>query len=122
MGSLAQVGLALATSIGAWINFLLVLYWSARAGLIAADATLRSSLIKLGAAGGGLALVLVAAAPAIGSLTSSLPRFRSVAELLVLAALGGTFYIGVAAALFGRSWLARLRKRTDRTATRPLGT
>ena len=28
MGPLAQVGLALATSIGAWINFILVLYWA----------------------------------------------------------------------------------------------
>ena len=35
MGSLAQVGLALATSIGAWINFILVLWFAARAGLIA---------------------------------------------------------------------------------------
>ena len=36
MGPLAQVGLALATSIGAWINFILVLYFAARAGYIAA--------------------------------------------------------------------------------------
>ena len=50
MGSLAQVGLALATSIGAWINFILVL-WFAGQGLIAADATLNSSLMKLAAAG-----------------------------------------------------------------------
>src|SRR5271156_2319572 len=44
MGPLAQVGLALATSIGAWINFILVLWLAARAGLIAADAQLKSSL------------------------------------------------------------------------------
>ena len=44
MGPLAQVGLALATSIGAWINFVLVLWFAARAGHIAADATLKSSL------------------------------------------------------------------------------
>src|SRR5208282_6833194 len=55
MGSLAQVGLALATSIGAWINFILVLWLAARAGLIAADATLKSSLAKLIAAGLALA-------------------------------------------------------------------
>ena len=59
MVPLAQVGLALATSIGAWINFILVLLFAARAGLIAADAKLKASLIKLAAAGVALALVLV---------------------------------------------------------------
>ncbi len=56
MFPLAQVGLALATSIGAWLNFILVLYFAARARLIAADAELGKSLIKLAAA----ALVLAA--------------------------------------------------------------
>ncbi|MGH7247580.1 MAG: murein biosynthesis integral membrane protein MurJ, partial [Pseudomonadota bacterium] len=51
MGSLAQVGLALATSIGAWINFVLVVYFAWRAGFIASDAELKSSLTKLGVAG-----------------------------------------------------------------------
>src|ERR1700727_1514787 len=37
MGALAQVGLALATSIGAWINFVLVLWLASRTGHIAAD-------------------------------------------------------------------------------------
>jgi len=32
MGSLSQVGLALATAIGAWINFILVLWFAGRAG------------------------------------------------------------------------------------------
>ena len=31
MGPLGQVGLAFATSIGAWINFILVLWFAARA-------------------------------------------------------------------------------------------
>ena len=35
MGPLAQVGLALATSIGAWINLGLVVWFAARAGLCA---------------------------------------------------------------------------------------
>ena len=41
MGPLAQVGLALATAIGAWINFILVLFWAARAGYVGADRELR---------------------------------------------------------------------------------
>ncbi len=109
MGSLAQVGLALATSIGAWINFILVLWFAGRAGLIAADATLKSSLVKLAAAGLALAILLVIAAPIVTSLLSSLSRFRAESELLVLAVLGGAFYGALVVALFGRRWLSLMR-------------
>ena len=71
MGSLAQVGLALATSIGAWINFILVLWLAARAGHIAADATLKSSLVKLAVAGVAMAIMLLLAAPLVSLLFSS---------------------------------------------------
>ena len=57
MGPLAQVGLALATSIGAWINLALVMWFSASAGHAGMDERLRQSLIKFVAAG----LVLAAA-------------------------------------------------------------
>ena len=50
MGSLAQVGLALATSIGAWINFVLVLYFAVRARVFATDAELKASMVKLAVA------------------------------------------------------------------------
>jgi putative peptidoglycan lipid II flippase len=46
MGSLAQVGLALATAVGAWINLLLVLGFAVRAGYLAYDRALVLSLIK----------------------------------------------------------------------------
>src|SRR5689334_788909 len=51
MGSLAQIGLALATSIGAWINLGLVIWFAARAGHLAHDARLRQSIIRLAIAG-----------------------------------------------------------------------
>src|SRR5277367_6387827 len=88
MGSLAQVGLALATAIGAWINFVLVLYWALRARHIAFDATLKSSLVRLFAAGLVMTLVLLFAAPVVASMVSSVVRFRNESELLVLALLG----------------------------------
>src|SRR5215472_4404682 len=50
MGPLAQAGLALATSIGAWINLSLVLWFAWRARLFAFDPELRRSLGKLAAA------------------------------------------------------------------------
>src|ERR1700735_4347831 len=106
MGSLAQVGLALATAIGAWINFILVLWFAGRAGLIAADATLKSSLAKLAAAGGAFAAFLLIASPIVTSLLSSMSRFRAESELLVLAVLGGAVYGGLVVALFGRRWLS----------------
>jgi putative peptidoglycan lipid II flippase len=113
MGSLAQVGLALATSIGAWINFALILWLAARAGLIAADATLKSSLKKLVAAGLALALLLLVAAPLVALLFSSWSKFRNEAELIVLALLGGLFYGALVVALFGRRWLSLLRRRAQ---------
>src|SRR6202012_4165282 len=76
MVPLSQVGLALATSIGAWINFILVLFFAARAGLIAPDTNLKASLIKLVVAGIAMALVLVIADPLVTGLSSSLSRFR----------------------------------------------
>ncbi len=113
MGPLAQVGLALATSIGAWINFVLVLWLAARAGYIAADATLKSSLVKLAAAGIALALLLLFATPVVTSVLSSLSRLRNESELLVLASLGGAFYGSLVFALFGRRWLSLMRKRAQ---------
>ena len=119
MGPLAQVGLALATSIGAWINFILVLWFAARAGLIASDATLKASLAKLAAAAIAFAALLLGAASVVTSLLSSWSRFRDVSELFVLALVGGAFYAALVLALFGRRWLSLMR---DRAQTAPAAT
>jgi putative peptidoglycan lipid II flippase len=113
MGALAQVGLALATSIGAWINFLIVLYLAARKGFIASDAKLKSSIAKIVTAGVVMALVLLFAFPLAASALSSLPRFRDVAELIVLTLLGGAVYGALVLALFGRQWLPAMRGRAQ---------
>ena len=120
MGSLAQVGLALATSIGAWINFILVLWLAARAGHIAADAALKSSLVKLAGAGVAMAILLLFAAPLVSLLFSSWAKFRNEAELIVLALVGGVFYGALALALFGRRWLSLLRKRAQKAPAAPI--
>jgi putative peptidoglycan lipid II flippase len=120
MGSLAQVGLALATSIGAWINFVLVLFFAVRAGLIAVDARLKSSLIRLVVAGAAFALLLFFAAPLVTSLLSSMPRFRAESVLLVLAVLGGVFYATLVLVLFGRSWLWLMRERAKAARVSPI--
>ncbi|HZC58236.1 MAG TPA: murein biosynthesis integral membrane protein MurJ [Xanthobacteraceae bacterium] len=117
MFPLAQVGLALATSIGAWINFILVLIFAARANVLALDAALKSSLTKLTAAGAVMAVVLLIADPLVTGLSSSLPRFGNETNLILLAAIGGVVYGGLVAVMFGRRWLSLMR----RTETAPVG-
>jgi len=120
MVPLAQVGLALATSIGAWINFVLVLFFARRAHLIAADAQLRASLAKLAAAGAALALALLIADPIVTRLLSSWPRFRNESELALLALIGGLVYGGVIIVLFGRRWLTLMRRTAQAAESAPI--
>jgi putative peptidoglycan lipid II flippase len=120
MGQLAQVGLALATSIGAWVNFIIALWFAARAGHFAADAMLRSSLVKLLVAGVGLAAVLLLAAPVVIASTSTLPKFQSESDLLILAAVGVVVYGALILALFGRRWLSAMRQQAQTAPGAPL--
>jgi putative peptidoglycan lipid II flippase len=109
MGSLAQVGLALATSIGAWVNLALVVWLGARAGLIEFDAGLARSVAKIAAAGAALAVTLWFGEASVGALFREATALGAVGRLAVLAALGGLVYCGVVMALFGRQWLAAFR-------------
>ena len=111
MGPLAQVGLALATSIGAWINLILVLGFAIRAGHVRFDARLRQSALKLALAGLALAALLWFAAAPVARLFASAP-LHDILTLAVLAASGGTLYAGIVLAIFGRRWLAAFRGRT----------
>ncbi|MDI1345769.1 MAG: murein biosynthesis integral membrane protein MurJ [Pseudolabrys sp.] len=110
MGPMAQVGLALATSIGAWINLLLVIWLGLRAGHIRIDHRLRQSAIKLSAAGLAMAAIIWLIAPPLAQAFAGL-AVRDIATLAALAAIGGTFYAGVVLAIFGRRWLAAFRGR-----------
>jgi putative peptidoglycan lipid II flippase len=111
MGPLAQVGLALATSIGAWINLGLVVWFAMRAGHLTIDERLRQSTIKLAAAGLVLAAVLWLCAAPVAHLFDDWHRLRDVATLALLAAIGGSLYGAIVLALFGRGWLAAFRAR-----------
>ena len=117
MFPLAQVGLALATSIGAWLNFILVLYFAARARLIAPDAELKMTLIKLAAATIVLALVLALAAPVVMATLSSWARFRDESALAVLVGIGAVVYGGLVVVMLGRRWLSLLRGTAPLHAT-----
>src|SRR5438105_1590928 len=58
VGSLAQIGLALATAVGAWINLLLVIFFAVRAGYLALDRAILLSFAKFALAGVILGAVL----------------------------------------------------------------
>jgi putative peptidoglycan lipid II flippase len=115
MGPLAQVGLALATAIGAWINFGLVIWFAARAGHFSVEPALLRAAGKLALAGLALAAVLWLAEGSIARLFASLPRLRDESTLLALAVVGGLVYTAVVFALFGRRLLDELRRPTVST-------
>src|SRR5271156_1446559 len=92
MASLAQVGLALATAVGAWINLLLVLGFAGRAGYLDIDRALMQSLAKVPASGIVLATALWATAKFASPYLAQLPAFRDETTLLVLIAVGAIIY------------------------------
>jgi putative peptidoglycan lipid II flippase len=111
MGSLAQVGLALATSIGAWLNLVLVMWFAARQGHLAFDPALRSAVGRLAAAGVVLAVVLWLAAAPVATWFASRAGPRDESTLALLAVIGAVVYGGIVLALFGKEWLVTFRRR-----------
>jgi putative peptidoglycan lipid II flippase len=109
-GPLAQVGLALATTIGAWINFGLVIFFAHRRGLLNLDPRLMRSSLKVGAAGLALALILLVAPVPIGRTFAAWTHFGAPLTLLALAALGALVYGAMLFVLFGSEIRARSRK------------
>ena len=112
MGSLAQVGLALATSIGAWINLGLVVWMGVRAGHMRSDARLTQSTLKLVAAGVVLGLVLWLAHAPVAAMMPR--RHGDLTTLVALGVIGGAVYGGAVLVLFGRDWLKAFRARLRR--------
>jgi putative peptidoglycan lipid II flippase len=108
MGSLAQVGLALATATGAWINLLLVLGFAVRAGYLEFDKVLVQSLLKFLASGLILAAALWLSAKFAVVYFGQLRVFRDETVLLVLIAVGAIVYGGAIFLLFGKAWLRSL--------------
>jgi putative peptidoglycan lipid II flippase len=111
MDRYAQVGLAFATSVGVWVNFILLVWFARRHGLISLDDRLRSSGLKLTLSGLALAVALLVAAGPVMRQCEALGAVRFVAALGILGTLGAAVYGGAVALLFGRSWLREFRRR-----------
>jgi putative peptidoglycan lipid II flippase len=115
--ALSQVGLALATAIGAWVNFGLIVWFGVRAGFMAFDRDFKLAVGKLAAAGLALGVVLFVAQWPVIAITAGFPHIHSVAALIILATLGGFTYVGAVLGLFGRARvIALLRGRSLRSA------
>src|SRR5947209_18152899 len=108
VGSLAQVGLALATAVGAWINLLLVVGFAARAGYLDLDRALARPIAKFLIAGTVLGGALWLAARLVGPYIAELSALRDETALLVLIIVGSVVYIGSVLLLFGRGWVGSL--------------
>jgi len=108
MGPLAQVGLALGTAAGAWINLLLVMGFAVRAGHLTIDRDLQLTLARFVATGAVLALVFWAIVQFAPALVGGLPRFHDEATLLLLIVAGSVIYGATIVVLFGRRWIMAL--------------
>src|ERR1700726_4148555 len=108
VGSLAQVGLAFATAVGAWINLLLVAAFAARAGYLDLDRALMKSLAKFIVCGAVLAAALWFTAKFAAVYFAALTALRDEAALLLLIAVGSIVYAGSILLLFGGGWLRSL--------------
>ena len=108
-GPLSQVGLALATSIGAWINIGLVLWFARRAGLFTLDAALARALGRFGVAALALAAALLLAERVAANTFVTFGNLRDALLLLALMFVGSIVYVAAIVALFGPRLRSLLR-------------
>ena len=108
MGPLAQVGLALATSAGAWINLSLLAYFARRQGFAVSGAAIGKPVAKLIAAGIVLAAALFVGAYGLERALADMTKFRDETALAILVVLATVVYALAVLLLLGRPWLNSL--------------
>ena len=107
MGHLAQVGLALATSAGAWINLCLLAWFARRQGFAVSGAAIGKPVLKLLAAGVVLGVALVAGYHVLQA-ALTLPVFHDETMLALLILLGAVIYALAVFVFLGNRWLRGL--------------
>ena len=108
VGSLAQIGLALATAVGAWVNLLLVVLFAVRRGYLAFDRAFQVAMGKFVLAGVVLGAALWGTARWAVSALAGMTALRDETALGILIAVGTVVYGASVLLLFGKQWLARL--------------
>ena len=94
MGPLQQAGLALATSIGAWINLGLLVFLAMRRQNMAPDQRLIRRLGAIALATVLMAITMLAVTGPAASLSASLPRWPLLGQLALTGLAGGVIYAG----------------------------
>ncbi|MBX9758090.1 MAG: murein biosynthesis integral membrane protein MurJ [Beijerinckiaceae bacterium] len=97
---MGAAGLAIATAVGAWVNFTLLCMLAMRRGDMAPDSLLRKTIVAAAVASALLALVAIfgrGPALALGALLTN--GFAKEASLILLAGAGATVYFAALAAL-----------------------
>jgi putative peptidoglycan lipid II flippase len=116
MGPLAQVGLALATAAGAWLNLMLLIWFAKRRGFARPGETTFGNSVRLIAAGFILAVVLFYAALFLAPYFAKMATLRDEALLFTLAALAAVTYLALIWALLGGKWLRGLLRSAEPAA------
>lgn len=119
MDHLAQVGLALATSVGAWINLSLLAVFARRQGFAVSGAAIGKPVAKLIAAGVVLAAALLAGAYGLERALSDMSVFREETMLALLVVIGTLVYGVTVLLLLGRPWLMGLLREVSVAADKP---
>jgi putative peptidoglycan lipid II flippase len=118
MGHLAQVGLAFATSVGAWINLTLLWMFARRQGFAVSGAGL-SPVVRLLIAGVVLGGVLYLGDKVLKQSLVGLAHFRDEIMLAVLLVVGTAVYVLAVYLLLGRGWFGSLLKDVGTAAEAP---
>jgi putative peptidoglycan lipid II flippase len=112
-GSFAQVGLAFATSVGAWINLSLLSYFARRQGFAVSGAAIGRPVFKLLISGAVLAVVLLVGAHLLERALAHLTHFHEETVLILLFVIGSFVYGGMILLLLGVSWMKSLLRDTN---------
>jgi putative peptidoglycan lipid II flippase len=118
VGPLAQVGLALATSVGAWINLALLVWWAKRRSFESPGVPVQRVAYLL-IAGVVLGAALFLGERYLHSLFGALRAFREESLLICLLVAGALIYVAMVWALVGRTWLRDLMRDRGSPAVRP---
>ena len=110
MAPLAQVGLALATAVGAWVNLVLVIGFAVHRGHLVIDHPMRLSVVKFALTCAVLAGALWMVALLAPAGLVALPGLRDEALFVLLMIAGGAIYALLILMLFGRRWLLLLAR------------
>jgi putative peptidoglycan lipid II flippase len=116
MGPLAQVGLALATSVGAWINLSLLAWLARRQGFAVSGAAIGGPVARLILIGAVFATVLFGGAYALDQAFAGTMRFRDETILGLLVLAGALLYFALVFVILGRAWFMGLLKEVSTVA------